>query len=171
MYRNTYVEINFDNLKYNVEEIIKHYPEYKYYFGVVKGNAYGHSNLIAKYLVDSGINYLVVSSLDEGIIIREDNPDVSILCVEPIDTKYIDECVKNNITITIHDINYFKELLVANLSGMLKPTYSGSISHTLLSFLSNNVQIFKLFGFFAFKCFLRYVNVLPVSIISSAITT
>ena len=120
MYRNTYVEINIDNLKYNVEEIIKHYPEYKYYFGVVKGNAYGHSNLIAKYLVDSGINYLVVSSLDEGIIIREDNPDVSILCVEPIDTKYIDECVKNNITITIHDINYFKELLVANLSGMLK---------------------------------------------------
>lgn len=120
MYRNTYVEVNIDNLKYNVEEIIKHYPEYKYYFGVVKGNAYGHSNLVAKYLVDSGINYLVVSSLDEGIIIRKDNTNTPILCVEPIDIRYIDECVKNDITITIHDINYFKELVKLNLSSKLK---------------------------------------------------
>ena len=44
MYRNTYAEINIDNLQNNVKQIIKKYPEYDYYFGVVKGNAYGHSD-------------------------------------------------------------------------------------------------------------------------------
>ena len=60
MYRNSYVEINVDNLQHNVKEIIKKYPDYQYYFGVVKGNAYGHSDKVAKYLVESGINYLAI---------------------------------------------------------------------------------------------------------------
>lgn len=120
MYRNTYVEVNINNLKYNVEQIIKQYSEYKYYFGVVKGNAYGHSELVAKHLVDSGINYLVISSLDEGISIRKDNPNIPILCVEPIDIEYIDKCIENDITITVHDIDYFNKLLNTNLSSKLK---------------------------------------------------
>lgn len=120
MYRNTYVEINLNNLKYNVEQIINHYSDYKYYFGVVKGNAYGHSELVAKYLVDSGINYLVISSLDEGINIRKDNPNIPILCVEPIDTKYIDKCLENNITVTIHSVDYFNRLINCNLNSQLK---------------------------------------------------
>ena len=49
MYRNTFIEINVENLQNNVTEILKRYPEYQYYFGVVKGNAYGHSDKIAKY--------------------------------------------------------------------------------------------------------------------------
>lgn len=120
MYRNTYVEINLNNLKYNVEQIIDHYNDYKYYFGVVKGNAYGHSERVAKYLVDSGINYLVISSLDEGISIRKDNPNIPILCVEPIDVKYIDKCLENNITITIHSVDYFNDLISCKLSNKIK---------------------------------------------------
>ena len=40
MYRKTYVEINIDNLKDNVKNIINYYNNYEYYFGVVKGNCY-----------------------------------------------------------------------------------------------------------------------------------
>ena len=61
MYRNTYAEINVGNLQHNVKEILNKYPEYQYYFGVVKGNAYGHSDKVVKYLVESGINYLAVA--------------------------------------------------------------------------------------------------------------
>ena len=67
MYRNTYAEINVDNLQHNVKEIIQKYPDYQYYFGIVKGNAYGHSDKIAKYLLESGINSLAVASLEEAI--------------------------------------------------------------------------------------------------------
>ena len=120
MYRNTYVEINVDNLQHNVKEIIKKYPEYQYYFGVVKGNAYGHSSKIAKYLVESGINYLAVASLEEGIEIRNDGVIAPILCLEPINIDYIDICIENNITIIVHDLNYYQELMKKDLDKPLK---------------------------------------------------
>ena len=120
MYRNTYVEINVENLEHNVKEIIKKYPEYQYYFGVVKGNAYGHSDKIAKYLLKCGINYLAVASLEEGLSIRKDGVTAPILCLEPIDIEYIDKCIENNITITVHDLYYYKQLMNININKPLK---------------------------------------------------
>ncbi len=120
MYRNTYIEVNIDNLQNNVKEIIGKYPEYKYYFGVVKGNAYGHSDKIAKYLVESGINYLAVSSLEEGISIRNDGVTIPILCLEPIQIEYISKCIQNNITITVHSYEYFKQLVSQEIEKPLK---------------------------------------------------
>lgn len=120
MYRNTYIEVNIDNLQNNVKEIIKKYPEYQYYFGVVKGNAYGHSDKIAKYLVQSGINYLAISSLDEAISLRKDGIKVPILCLEPIDIEYIKKCMEYDITITVHDYDYYKDLMEQELDKPLK---------------------------------------------------
>lgn len=120
MYRNTYAEINIDNLQHNVKEVIKKYPEYEYYIGVVKGNAYGHSDKICKYIVESGINYLAISSLEEGISLRKDVKDTPILCLEPIDIRYIEKCIENNITITVHDYDYYKELMKLEINKPLK---------------------------------------------------
>ena len=120
MYRNTYIEINVDNLQHNVEQVIKNYPEYEYYFGVVKGNAYGHSYKIAKYLIESGINYFAISSLEEGICLREDGITIPILCLEPIDVKYINKCIENDITITVHDYEYYQELMQIEITKPLK---------------------------------------------------
>lgn len=53
MYRNTFVEINIDNLQENVKNIKNYFNNYKYYFGVVKGNAYGHDIHIINYLIES----------------------------------------------------------------------------------------------------------------------
>ncbi len=120
MYRNTYIEINIDNLQHNVREIIKKYPEYQYYFGVVKGNAYGHSDKVVKYLVDAGINYLAISSLEEGISLRKDGITIPILCLEPIDIKHIDTCIEQNITITVHDYEYYRQLMSKEIENPLK---------------------------------------------------
>ncbi len=120
MYRDTFIEINIDNLEHNVKEVLNKYPEYKYYFGVVKGNAYGHSDKIAKYLVDAGINYLAVSSLEEALSIRKDGVKVPILCLEPIAIEYIKECIKYDITITLHEYEYFKKLLEVEFDEKLK---------------------------------------------------
>lgn len=120
MYRNTYVEVNIDNLQHNIKEIITKYPNYDYYFGVVKGNAYGHSDKIAKYIVESGINYLAVASLEEGISIRKTGIQTPILCLEPIEIEYLNECIQNDITITVHDYEYYKKLMEAELPSLLK---------------------------------------------------
>lgn len=111
MYRNTYVEVNLDNIVSNVKNIIKKYDNYKYYIGVIKGHAYGHGEYIAKYIIENGINYLAVSSLDEAIETRKYIPlEFPILCLEPIPLDYIDKAIENNITLTISNIEYYEEL-------------------------------------------------------------
>lgn len=119
MYRNTYVEINVNQVKENIKNIIKFNDKYKYYIGVVKGNAYGHGLKISKWLIESGINYLAVSTLDEALEIRETvDKNIPILLLQPIDLKYINVCVENNITITISNYNYFQELLKLKISNL-----------------------------------------------------
>lgn len=110
MYRKTYVEVNVENLKHNIKELINRCPKYKWFFGVVKGNAYGHGYEIAKYMLNSGINYLAVSSLEEALNIRKYNMDTPILCLEPINIDYIDICIKNNVAITVHCIEYMEKV-------------------------------------------------------------
>ena len=39
MFRKTYLEVDCDKLKSNIVNIKRNYPEYTYYFGVVKANA------------------------------------------------------------------------------------------------------------------------------------
>jgi alanine racemase len=110
MYRKTFIEINLDNIIKNVKTIIKKYPNYKYYIGMVKSNAYGHGMYVINEMINNGINYLAVSNLEEALDIRRFNKNIPILCVEPIELDFIDVASKNNITITIHDIDYFKKL-------------------------------------------------------------
>lgn len=120
MYRKTYIEVNLDDLASNVENIIDTYPDYNYYFGVVKGNAYGHGEYIINTLLVSGINYLAVSSLEEAIRVRKFNKDVPILCLEPIALEFIDEVIRYNITLTVHDLEYFSNLNVMELDQIVK---------------------------------------------------
>jgi len=109
-YRNTYAEINLDNIKNNVSTIIKNYDDYKYYIGVVKADSYGHnSEKVIKSIIEGGCNYLAVSSLDEAMEIRK-YFDIPILCLGIINPKYMDICEKNNIDVTVTNIDYLKEI-------------------------------------------------------------
>ena len=120
MYRNTYLEVDCDQLKKNIVEIKNTYPDYDYYFAVVKANAYGHGGYIINSLIAGGVNYLAVSSLEEAIALREFNTEIPILCLEPIKLEFIEECIKNNVTITVSNITYFNNLVNLHLSGALK---------------------------------------------------
>ena len=114
MYRQTYVKIDNNTLTSNVKEIIKYYPNYKYYIGVVKANAYGHGMYIINDLIKGGVNYLATSSLEEAIAVREYNKNIPVLCLEPINLSFIDEVISHNITITIESLPYLKELIKLN---------------------------------------------------------
>lgn len=110
MYRNTYAEINLNNIKENVSTIINNYSGYKYYIGVVKADSYGHNgDRVVKSIIDGGCNYLAVSSLDEALEIRK-HFAIPILCLGIINPKYIDICEKNNIDITITNIDYLRQI-------------------------------------------------------------
>lgn len=117
MYRKSYVEVDVDKIQNNVKNIISKYNNYKYYIGVVKGNCYGHGSYLASYLVESGINYLAVSSLDEAIDIRK-YVDTPMLCLEPIDIEFLDKAVELNLAITVSSIEYYRELIKTDIKGL-----------------------------------------------------
>ena len=110
--RNTYAVINLFNLENNIKEIIKTF-QYKYYFGVVKANAYGHGFETIKTMDKAGINYFCVSSLEEALEVRKytKKPILVFGYVNPSDIEIVE---KNNITLSIISVNYFKELLKVN---------------------------------------------------------
>ena len=120
MYRRTYLEVDCDRLKNNIINIKQNYPDYEYYFGVVKGNAYGHGGFVINSLIEGGINYLAVSSLEEAINLREYNRKIPILILEPIHLEFLDKCIAYNLTITVSNMEYFSELLTIKLPKQLK---------------------------------------------------
>lgn len=110
MYRSTFAEINLTNIKDNVKKIINTYKDYKYYIGVVKADSYGHNTKkVVEAIINGGCNFLAVSSLDEALEIRK-YFDIPILCLGIINSKYISICEKNNIDITVDNIEYLKQI-------------------------------------------------------------
>lgn len=120
MYRRTYLEVDCKKLENNIINIKKNYPGYKYYFGVVKGNAYGHGSYVINSLIRGGINYLAVSSLEEAIKLREYNAEIPILILEPIHLEFLDKSLINDITITVSNMEYFRELSTIDLPKQIK---------------------------------------------------
>ena len=119
MYRNTYVEIDVQQIKENIKNIIKKNSDYKYYFGVVKGNAYGHGMGICKWIIEAGINYLAVSTIEEALEIREKvSKDIPILILQPINLDYVDLCIKNNFTIIVNSYENYLKLKKMNVKGL-----------------------------------------------------
>ena len=116
MYRNTVVNINVDNIKNNIRAITAKY-DYKYYIGVVKGNAYGHGMRLCKYITKFGINFLAVSSLEEALEARK-YTNTSILILEPIHIDELKIAEKNNISITLSNYDYYKKMLKENLTNL-----------------------------------------------------
>lgn len=110
MYRKTYLEVNLDHIAHNVKVIKERYPEYQYYIAMVKGNAYGHGMYIVNTLVEAGINYLAVSSLDEAIEIRKYHKEIPILCTEIIDEDCLEEAIQGHITLTVDNLEFLKKL-------------------------------------------------------------
>ena len=101
MYRPSYIMVDGNVLEHNINNAIKNYPDYKYYFGVVKNNAYHHGIYSIKYLIKGGINYLAVSSLEEALAARKYDLNIPILCLEPIKSEYIYDALTNNVSVTV----------------------------------------------------------------------
>ncbi len=110
MYRNTFVKVDKDILKENVHNITKTYSQYKYFFGVVKGDAYGHGLGVIDSLIEGGVNYLAVATPDEALRVRELNKDIPVLCLEPVNPNAFSSLCENDITFTVDSIQNAKAL-------------------------------------------------------------
>lgn len=101
-HKDAWVEINLESLAENIIEIKKGIPKGKKLLGIVKADAYGHgSQMIAQTMLASGVDMFGVSSVDEGLDLRNVKIKAPILVVGAIPTWAVETAVKNNIAFSV----------------------------------------------------------------------
>ena len=101
-HKDAWVEINLESLANNIIEIKKGIPKNKKLLGIVKADAYGHgSQMIANTMFASGIDMFGVSSVDEGLDLRNVKIKAPILVVGAIPQWAIETAAKNDIAFSI----------------------------------------------------------------------
>lgn len=103
--RDTYVEINLDNIAYNMQKIKDVVGENVAIAAVVKANGYGHGAVdLAPAIMENGADYLAVATLSEALELRNHYSDYNIFIMGYTPDEYLEHVVKNNITQAIFSL-------------------------------------------------------------------
>ena len=107
----SWLEIHLSNIGHNVKEIQKLIPSSSKIMAIVKANAYGHGDVVcAKELEKCGIDFFGVSSVDEGVRLREfgiHSPILILGYTPPVHFHYLHEM---NLLQTLVSLDYAKKL-------------------------------------------------------------
>lgn len=110
IHRDSWVEINLENLAHNIKEIRRSVPQGKKLLAVVKADAYGHGAvMLAPTILASGCDMLGVASIDEGIDLRNAKIGCEILVLGAVPVWAVENAVNSDISISI----FSKEHLAA----------------------------------------------------------
>ena len=110
IHRDSWVEINLENIAYNMRSIKRNTPKGIKLLAVVKADAYGHGSvMIAPTLLASGADMLGVASIDEGVDLRQAKINCEILVLGAVPVWAVESAVKADLTIAI----FSKEHLIA----------------------------------------------------------
>ena len=111
MLRDTIVEVNLENIAYNVRKIKEIIGDEVFIAAVVKANGYGHGAVdIAPTIMENGGDYLAVATLTEALELRNKYEDYKIMIMGYTPDEYLDYVVNNDITQTIFSLKQAKIL-------------------------------------------------------------
>lgn len=102
--------ISKEDLKHNINRVKSYAKETSNenctIIGIVKGNGYGLDLIkYAECLVNNGIEYLAVATLEEALILSKENVCKNILLLSVLNNEdELEEAIKNKITITIDSV-------------------------------------------------------------------
>ncbi|KXZ40515.1 alanine racemase [Alkalithermobacter thermoalcaliphilus JW-YL-7 = DSM 7308] len=142
--RPTWAEINISNLRENYRNIKKLVKEDTKICGVVKANAYGHGSVyIAKVLVEEGVDYLAVATLEEALELRLNHITIPILCLGYINETDIQIALNQDIDITVYSYNMAKNIskLAKNLNKKCNIHIKIDTGMSRLGFKANNETV------------------------------
>lgn len=107
--RDAWVEINLDAIEHNILELKSFVRPNTKILAVVKADAYGHgSTMIAPTLLASGVDYLGVASIDEGMELRNNKFTCPILVLGAAPVWAFDYAAKNNISLSMFLENHIE---------------------------------------------------------------
>ena len=102
IHRDAWVEVNLSRLANNMELIRKSQPADKKILAVIKADAYGHgATMCAPVLLASGVDYIGVASVDEGLDLRKAKIKAPILVLGSVPAWAIETAAKNDIQIPL----------------------------------------------------------------------
>ncbi|MEG2329264.1 alanine racemase [Anaerorhabdus sp.] len=117
MYRESWVEINLDALKFNFNKIKE--KSNKDLICVIKANGYGSGDQhIIQTALACGINFFAVSSLDEAIVLRNEGCREKILILGYVNPTDIKICIENKISCTVVSLDWLKDVCRQDTSGL-----------------------------------------------------
>ena len=110
IHRDSWVEINIENLAHNAREIRKNVPADTKLLAVVKADSYGHGSvMLAPTLLASGFDMLGVASIDEGVDLRNAKINSEILVLGAVPVWAVESAVQADLSIAV----FSKEHLTA----------------------------------------------------------
>lgn len=116
-----WIEINIAQFKHNLITIRNYLAPGKKFCLPVKSNAYGHGLIpMSRAAVEVGIDYLGVSCLQEGKLLRQANISSPILVFGAIHLEQIAELIEYDLEFTI--ASHFKARIVADACNKLQKT-------------------------------------------------
>lgn len=116
-FRDTWAEVNIDNLKENIHTLKARVK--KSFFAVVKANGYGCGDFqVAKAALCAGAEYLAVSSLDEALSLRNKGINANILVLEYINPVFLHIARNNNITVTASSLDWTMAAIQNDITGL-----------------------------------------------------
>jgi alanine racemase len=110
-YRDTWAEINLDDISANIQSFKNHLPNQKI-MAVVKANGYGHDAYqTAVTALEAGAEYLAVAILDEALALRKQGISAPILVMNRIRPEYVNLAAENELSITVFHKEWVEEAL------------------------------------------------------------
>lgn len=102
IHRDSWVEINIENLAHNAKEIRKNVPSDTKLLAVVKADSYGHGSImLAPTLLASGFDMLGVASIDEGVDLRKAKINCEILVLGAVPVWAVETAISEDIAIPV----------------------------------------------------------------------
>lgn len=102
IHRDSWVEVNIENLAHNAKEIRKNVPQDTKLLAVVKADSYGHGSImLAPTLLASGFDMLGVASIDEGVDLRNAKINCEILVLGAVPVWAVETAIIEDIAIPV----------------------------------------------------------------------
>ena len=109
--RPVWVEVDLENIKFNLNQVKKNIPEDTKIMAVVKADAYGHGVLpVAKAALEGGADRLAVALPEEGKELRENDFKLPIQILGEVLPNQIPILVENDLIPTISKLDTVQKL-------------------------------------------------------------
>ncbi|MBL7542272.1 MAG: alanine racemase [Bdellovibrionaceae bacterium] len=115
LFRKSYAEINLEYLKHNLSWIRSHFSKESFFCPMVKGNGYGHGDvIIGKCLESEGVTHMGVCLIEEALWLHQAGIKANILVFRGFDQQGAEEIVARDFIPVVSQWDHLEFLSQAN---------------------------------------------------------